>query len=107
VAVVRYFGGILLGVPGLINAYRSAAADAIANAERVEKTATVWRQIEFTYENMPMVESFIKAQGLTAKNREFSEHCSIEVEIPLSLHDKIVKKLKKSVTFKENSDKSI
>lgn len=107
VAVVRYFGGILLGVPGLINAYRSAAADAIANAEKVEKTATVWRQIEFTYENMPMVESFIKAQGLTAKNREFSEHCSMEVEIPLSLHDKIVKKLKKSVTFKENSDKSI
>lgn len=107
VAVVRYFGGILLGVPGLINAYRSAAADALANAVTVERTATVWRQIEFDYEQMPTVESFLKMQGLNAKNRAFSEHCSMEVEIPLSLEGEIVGQMKKSVIFKDNLEKSI
>ena len=51
VVVVRYFGGIKLGIPGLIKAYRTATLDAIANGEIIEKTATTRIATTFSYEN--------------------------------------------------------
>ena len=52
VVVVRYFGGIKLGVPGLIRAYKSSTADAIANATIIEKIATEPFKIIFDYLQM-------------------------------------------------------
>lgn len=49
IVVVRYFGGIKLGVSGLINAYRAAAADALAQAVVVEKTVDEVFRISFSY----------------------------------------------------------
>ena len=49
IAVVRYFGGTLLGTGGLIKAYKEAAADAIANAEVVERTVDDFIDIHFEY----------------------------------------------------------
>ena len=49
IVVVRYFGGTLLGVSGLINAYRSAALDAINQAEIVEKLVEKWLLVDFDY----------------------------------------------------------
>ena len=50
IVVIRYFGGTLLGVSGLINAYRSAAADAIEHAQIIQKTIMDLYEISFEYQ---------------------------------------------------------
>ena len=84
VVVVRYFGGILLGVPGLIRAYKSATADALDKAQVIEKTATRRWSLEFGYELMPAVMSDLKSLGLDVAKRDFAEACRFEIDVPLS-----------------------
>jgi len=102
VAVVRYFGGVLLGVPGLIKAYRTAAAEALAAAVKVELTATASRTLVFGYAQMPAVEKILKKYGLQATNREFAEECSLDVRIPLGKMEEVAEQLEKIAIFKEN-----
>ena len=52
VVVVRYFGGIKLGIPGLIRAYKTSTADAIAHARTIEKIAGAWYRMEFDWQQM-------------------------------------------------------
>ena len=99
VAVVRYFGGILLGVPGLIRAYRSAAADALANASRTEVQAVLRYTLRFPYEKQPEVEKMIKDYRLAVTKRDFSEDCSVEMEIPPSLEFQVVQHIEKMGIF--------
>lgn len=84
IVVVRYFGGILLGTSGLIVAYKSAAADAIANATIIEKTATVRCRAEFDYLQMNAVMKCLKDFQLTPQNTVYENACSLEVDVPLS-----------------------
>lgn len=60
IIVVRYFGGTLLGVSGLINAYKTAAADAIVNSEIEEKFILFEYKIEFSFEDMNSVMKILK-----------------------------------------------
>lgn len=60
VVVVRYFGGIKLGVGGLIVAYRAAAQMALEASEIVEKTIDIHYLISFDYKNMNKVMRVIK-----------------------------------------------
>ncbi len=83
IIVVRYFGGIKLGVPGLINAYRSAAADAIANSTIITKTATVSIRIDFGYPSMNDVMKLIKESGAEITHQQFDLQCSICVNVRL------------------------
>lgn len=83
VVVVRYFGGILLGVPGLIAAYRAAAADAIANAPRLEKTASRTWTLQCGYDALPEVENGLKSIGLQPQKRDFAAECIFVLEVPL------------------------
>ena len=101
VVVVRYFGGILLGVPGLIRAYKSATADALEKAQIVEKTATRRWCIEFGYELMPAVMGELKAQGLEVISRDFSEECSLSLDIPLSKERAFLEHIEKIGIFKD------
>ena len=101
VVVVRYFGGILLGVPGLIRAYKSATADALEKAQIVEKTATRRWCIEFGYELMPAVMGELKAQGLEVVSRDFSEECSLTLDIPLSKERAFLEHTEKIGIFKD------
>lgn len=101
VVVVRYFGGILLGVPGLIRAYKSATADALEKAQIVEKTATRRWSIEFGYELMPAVMGELKAQGLEVVSRDFVEECSLTVDIPLSKERAFLEHTEKIGIFKD------
>ncbi|MBR0175585.1 MAG: YigZ family protein [Bacteroidales bacterium] len=101
VVVVRYFGGILLGVPGLIRAYKSATADALEKAQIVEKTATRRWSIEFGYELMPAVMGELKAQGLELVSRDFAEQCSLTVDIPLSKERAFLEHTEKIGIFKD------
>ena len=68
IVVVRYFGGIKLGVPGLIRAYKTASADAIANSQICEKIATNEYSISFPYERMNDIMKVLKEFGLSAEN---------------------------------------
>ena len=85
VVVVRYFGGIKLGIPGLIRAYKTSTADAIANAQIVEKIAAKMFRIHFGYLNMNDVMKVMKDMGLEQKNQKFDMECSIDTSVRLSL----------------------
>jgi len=77
VVVVRYFGGKLLGVSGLINAYRSAAYDALKNAQIKTKIIERKFQLKFTYNEMKNVMLTIKHENLEIINTKFEEHCAL------------------------------
>jgi len=84
VVVVRYFGGIKLGVPGLIRAYKTATADALENAGVVEKTAKKRFKISFGYLDMNSVMKAVKDLGADISNQDFGESCSLEASVRLS-----------------------
>ncbi len=84
IVVVRYFGGIKLGVPGLIRAYKSAAADAITNACIIQKTATERYIITFGYMQMNNVMKALKDLSVLPDNQQFNLSCSLEADIRLN-----------------------
>lgn len=71
VIVVRYFGGILLGTSGLINAYKEAAAAAIENAQIEEKTVKSAIQVTFKYPQLNDIMRVVKEQDLEVSGQEF------------------------------------
>lgn len=81
VVVVRYFGGTLLGVPGLINAYKTATEEALKQAKIIEKTVNDIYTIEFDYLQMNDVMKVIKDDGLIILNQTSDNNCSIQVSI--------------------------
>jgi len=81
VVVVRYFGGTLLGVPGLINAYKTAAEEALKQAIIIEKTVNDVYTISFDYLRMNDVMRIIKDDNLTVVEQSFDNNCSITVAI--------------------------
>lgn len=94
VVVVRYFGGILLGVPGLIRAYREAATDALARARRVEKIPVQRYELEFGYEQMNDVQKVLKSfPGTTSVSQDFDMVCRMQVDVRLSDRESFLKKI--------------
>jgi uncharacterized YigZ family protein len=93
VVVVRYFGGIKLGIPGLIRAYKTATADAIANAEIVEKIASKMYKVHFGYMAMNSVMKVFKDMGLEQKNQQFDMECSMETKVRLSQVDTFLERI--------------
>jgi len=81
VIVVRYFGGTLLGVPGLINAYKSATQDALDQAIIVEKTVNDVYSINFDYLQMNAIMRIMKEDQLNVLTQDFSTDCSLTFEI--------------------------
>lgn len=84
VVVVRYFGGIKLGIPGLIRAYRTSTADALENADIIEKTAAVRYRIHFGYMSMNSVMKIFKDMGLEQHNQVFDMECRVDTDVRLS-----------------------
>lgn len=95
IVVVRYFGGTLLGVSGLINAYRNAALDAINQAEIVEKLVEKWLLVEFDYGAMNDVMKVFKDEKLSQIDPQFDLKCKIKTNIRLSESDRIEETLLK------------
>ena len=81
VVVVRYFGGIKLGVGGLISSYKTAAQLALAETEIIEKTIDILFQISFDYKNMNKVMRIIKEKNLAIVSQNMNEYCQIVVSI--------------------------
>lgn len=84
IVVVRYFGGTLLGVSGLINAYRNAAYDAINQAIIIEKIVERQLLIEFDYSAMNEVMKIIKDEKLPQLESRFDLSCSLKTSIRAS-----------------------
>jgi len=84
VVVVRYFGGIKLGVPGLIKAYKTATADALAAAQTVEKIATERFEVSFDYIDMNKAMKIVKDMGLEIVSQEFEMTCRMVLKVRLS-----------------------
>jgi uncharacterized YigZ family protein len=83
VVVVRYFGGSLLGVPGLINAYKTATAEALETAPRTEKWIEQLYEINFDYPVMGEVLYLLKQCDATIHRQELQLFCSVNAGIPL------------------------
>ena len=99
VVVVRYFGGIKLGVPGLIKAYKTATQDALGQAGRVEKTAAVSYHIEFDYQNMEPVMRTLKDMDIPQSGQSFDQSCSMDIRVRLSQDEDLKKRLVKYLSL--------
>ena len=100
VVVVRYFGGIKLGIPGLIRAYKTSTADAISNARVIEKIAGDWYVIEFDYSLMQPVMKMVKELDLPCRAQEFGLQCSMEVRVRKKLEDEFLERTEKLSIFR-------
>ncbi|QHL87305.1 YigZ family protein [Nibribacter ruber] len=80
VVVIRYFGGTKLGVSGLIHAYKTATAEALAAAEVIERHETALLTIQFGYEQMNEVMKLVKDQDLPVRQQDFHLDCRLTLE---------------------------
>lgn len=85
VGVVRYFGGIKLGTPGLIAAYKLAASMALDEAQIVEREEMGELEVTFAYPEMNRVMQVIKTYGAEILSRDFDNTCRITLRAPLSI----------------------
>jgi uncharacterized YigZ family protein len=81
VVVVRYFGGVKLGVGGLINAYRTGAQMALEQSNIIEKTINIDYLIRFDYKNMNKVMRIIKEKQLKIVNQTLELDCQIQISV--------------------------
>lgn len=95
VVVVRYFGGTLLGVPGLINAYKSATVEALAVAEIYEKTVNDVYNVSFEFVQMNDVMKVVKEFSLKIRNQTYDNQCTMELEFRKTLTNQVIGKLEK------------
>lgn len=94
VVVVRYFGGSLLGVPGLINAYKTAAAEALAQCNVLEKNVEVMMTVRFDYTVMNEVMMVIRECKIRIHQQEQGIFCSYVLAIPLEYQSAAMQKLR-------------
>jgi len=94
VIVVRYFGGTLLGVPGLINAYKTSASLALQLTGIVQKPVLAYYEMHFDYTLMNDVMMVVKRFGLSVLKNEMQLFCRMEVGIPTENLHLCLEKLK-------------
>lgn len=95
VVVVRYYGGVNLGTGGLIVAYRTAAAEAIAAAEVEMRQVEEWITYDFTYPMMNDVMRIVKEMNPTIVSQTFDNTCSITLSIRKSEAEQLRSRLRK------------
>jgi uncharacterized YigZ family protein len=81
IVVIRYFGGIKLGIPGLINAYRTAARDAIDNATIVTRIVEEQHEVCFEYPLLNVVMKVLKEEQADILEQVFENTCKIRFSI--------------------------
>jgi putative IMPACT (imprinted ancient) family translation regulator len=101
--VVRYWGGTMLGVPGLINAYKTAAALALQVTPVVERQIEVIYNIEFDYTLMNEVMIIMKQFNCSIISNEMQLFCIIKAGIPKNRLDEVLYRLSdlQNVTVKK------
>ena len=93
VIVVRYFGGTLLGVPGLINAYKMAASLVLQVTPIIQKQIEVKYNIEFDYTQLNDIMMVLKQYQCTVIKHEMQLFCNIVAGIPINRTDEVLYRL--------------
>ena len=93
--VVRYFGGILLGTPGLIAAYREGASQALQAAEIIIRTQEQQTTISFDYQAMNSVMKLLKQNNVRIVNQQTDMRCQLTISAPISVTASLLPQLKK------------
>ncbi|WP_152266759.1 IMPACT family protein [Agriterribacter humi] len=94
IVVVRYFGGTLLGVPGLINAYRSAAALVLQTVPVVQKAIERNYKLQFDYTIMNSIMTIIKQYNCSITEQQLQLFCTMTIGIPQNRLEEVLFKLK-------------
>lgn len=98
IVVVRYFGGTLLGVPGLINAYKSAAALALQMVPAIQKPIELLYDLQFDYTRMNEVMMVVKQYNCSVISQEMQLFCQLRIGIPKARLEEVVYKFKEMHT---------
>jgi len=98
VVVVRYFGGTLLGVPGLINAYKTATALALQLTPVIQKQVLVRYRLQFDYTRMNDVLIIIRQFACEVIRQETQLFCELEIGIPKGRVNEVIFKIKELKT---------
>ena len=94
IIVVRYFGGTLLGVSGLINAYKTTAALAVQQTVIVQKPVLINYLLQFDYMQMNEVMNFIKQSDCIVHKQELQLFCLLDIGIPKNKLEAMFTRLK-------------
>lgn len=93
VVVVRYFGGVKLGVGGLVTAYKTAAEDALSNAQVIEKVVTEQLQLTFEYDITSEIMRLLKEMDVTILGQDFTDRTNLKISFPLQVRDQLQSRL--------------
>lgn len=99
IVVVRYFGGTLLGVPGLINAYKSAAALALQMVPAIQRPIELLYDVQFDYTRMNEVMMVVKQYNCSVISQEMQLFCQLRIGIPKARLEEVVYKFKEMHTI--------
>lgn len=100
IVVIRYFGGTKLGVAGLINAYRTAAKEAIESNKIIVKTVQVAVKINFDYIQLNDVMKIIKELNPKIHSQEFEMDCKMHLSIRKKVSEELLARLLKVKNLK-------
>lgn len=95
VVVVRYFGGVLLGVPGLINAYKTATQEALESAIIIEKSVMISAELTCDYSSLGEILNIIKQVDGEIISTEMTTDCKLSFQIPLENKDTFESRMEK------------
>lgn len=93
IVVVRYFGGVNLGVGGLITAYKTAAEDALKHADIIEKEVTERIHVAYDYDATADIMRLIKEFDLAIQSQTFEAGCTLTADVKLRDREKLFKTL--------------
>jgi uncharacterized YigZ family protein len=93
IVVVRYFGGVKLGVGGLISAYKLAAEDALSKATNIEVEVQFRLSLDFPYSSTSEVMRLIKEFDMRILKQEFSGACALIVDSPARSKERAIEKM--------------
>lgn len=93
VVVVRYFGGVKLGIGGLIGAYKAAAEDVLTNARVIEEHVTEVWTLNFEYETTSEMMRLLKEIDLKILSQDFTDKTQLKISVPVQEKEKLQSRL--------------
>jgi uncharacterized YigZ family protein len=94
VVIVRYFGGTLLGIPGLINAYKTSTALALQTTPVIQKSIEITCRLQFDYTKMNEVMTIVKKYDCSILKQQLELFCVMEIGVPKKNFELVMMKLK-------------
>ena len=102
VVVVRYFGGVLLGTGGLVEAYKKSAASALENGNMITSLIMERCKISFPYEKMGEVMRLMKESGVSIETIEQQMQCTMVLSVRKSVKESFSERLKLILLLRQN-----